>query len=634
MSVDTVLQLLDLIISDRTVSSSLHSVLADEELDPDDVRRLETQVEQVRGSLWRWRRREQELAAILSGVRELVELRDVDQLLERLVDRARGLLGADVAYLTEHYDDALKVRTTSGVVAPELRELFVPVGMGLASKIVRLRTPQWTSEYQTTHDVPHEEGIDDAVAAEGLVALLGVPLLAGNEVLGALFAANRATYEFSPEEIALLGAFADHAAVVLQTARLLETARSAAAEASDATRVLAGNLAAMERSTRVHEDLTAVVVSGGSAQEIAVTLSGALGRRVVILDRELMPVADAPSSDDEAETSRWSGEPTNAVREAIDRSRGSGLCVTVDSPGDACDVTVAVVSDDALLGALLLGPGRVEFGAVERRTVERAAQIMALVTLKQDAIIDAENRVTDELISDVLNPRTPIGDALLTRARSRGVPLDAVRSVVVFALPAEVRRTALATLRQLRDCAVAGEEDTFLVALSTAVDASEIAAAMRSELARHALGPVLAVTGPSVESVGELPAAFETARRCAGLLARLGRTDGVVDTREYAPYLAMFGEDTDPNGFVQSLLGPLLHWDEQHGGDLVGTLAAYLDSHTSPARTARHLHVHVNTVLQRLERITTLLGEGWRDPDPLFRLSVAVRLRKITDLDG
>ena len=38
------------------------------------------------------------------------------------------------------------------------------------------------------------------------------------------FAANRVEHSFSPEEISLLSAFADHAAVVLQTARLLATA--------------------------------------------------------------------------------------------------------------------------------------------------------------------------------------------------------------------------------------------------------------------------------------------------------------------------------------------------------------------------------------------------------------------------
>ncbi|WP_198284406.1 GAF domain-containing protein [Saccharomonospora xinjiangensis] len=44
---------------------------------------------------------------------------------------------------------------------------------------------------------PHHSDIDAAVAAEGLVSILGVPLLAGDEVLGALFAANRIPHTFT-----------------------------------------------------------------------------------------------------------------------------------------------------------------------------------------------------------------------------------------------------------------------------------------------------------------------------------------------------------------------------------------------------------------------------------------------------
>lgn len=624
VSADAFAKVLELIVSDHAVTPSIHSILDAEPVSGEVASRLEAQAEQVRGAFWRWRRREQELAAILSGVRELAELRDVDELLHRIVDRARGLMVADVAYLTEHHDDALKVRITSGVVAPELRNLFVPVGMGLASKVVTQRTPQWTSVYEETRDIPHDRGIDAAVAAEGLVALLGVPLLAGNEVLGALFAANRTSYEFSPDEVALLGAFADHAAIVLQTARLLETARSAAAEARNATRVLSSNLAAMERASRVHEDLTSVVVSGGSAKEVAATLSSALGRPVRVLDRDLSRVADS------SDVLPVHDAPSPAVRAALEESRHSGQCVRLPASEDDWAFAVAVVSDDALLGALVLGHGQLDFGDVERRTVERAAQIMALVTLKQDAIIDAENRVSDELVSDVVNPRNPDNAAALGRARARGVHLEHVRSVIVAAVPEDVRRSALDALRHLPTTVLAGEEHGLLIALSTGNDPHEVATAAGQRLRRSPESPVLVIAAPRTNSPTELPAAFDTARRCAVLLDHLGRCEGVVDACAYKPYLAMFGPgDQEVTQFIDTMIGPVLAWDSQRGGELLTTLAAYIDAQGSPTRVGRQLHVHVNTVLQRLERLTALLGDDWREPDPLFRVSVAVRLHTL-----
>ena len=626
VSVETVSALLDLVVANDASGASIRQALAEADLSATAADRLAQQADQVRSSFQHWRRREQELSAILAGVRELAELRDVDTLLERIVDRARGLLGADVAYLTGHHDNALRVRTTSGVIAPELRELVVPVGVGLASRVVTQRTPQWTSAYHENRAVPHGEGVDAAVTAEGLRSLLGVPLLAGTEVLGALFAANRTTYEFSPDEIALLGAFADHAAVVLQTARLLEATQSAAEEAREATSVLAENLAATERASRVHEDLTSVVVEGGSAREIAETLSHSLDRRVLVLGRDLLPVADAPFvRPGEAPTA----EPSPPVLEAIERSRHSGRCVPV-AQGDEVEHAVTVVSDDALLGAILLGPGERELGPVEQRTAERAAQITALVTLKQDAIVDAENRVSGEILTDLLHPRTRDTTGVTARGRGRGIHLERVRSLVVLAVPAGERRRCLGIVRALPTSILVGEEDGLLVALTSDGDPPTVAGATRQQLTRRHATRVLAVAGSAIGDVDQVSTSFATAHRCAGLLERMGRDDGVVDVRAYAPYLAMFGADgPDPREFIDVVIGPLLTRDDTHGGDLVATLTAYLDAQSSPTRAARALHVHVNTVLQRLERITSLLGEGWREPEALFRISVATRLHAL-----
>lgn len=628
VSVEAVSALLDLIVADDTSGASIHQALASADLTPEAGERLAQQAGQVRASFRRWRRREQELSAILSGVRELAELRDVDTLLERIVDRARGLLGADVAYLTGHHDNALRVRTTSGVVAPELRELVVPVGVGLASRVVTQRTPQWTSTYREDDAIPHDEGVDAAVTAEGLQSLLGVPLLAGTEVLGALFAANRTTYEFSPDEIALLGAFADHAAIVLQTARLLEATQSAAEAAREATTVLSENLAATERASRVHEDLTSVVVGGGSAQEIAETLSHSLGRRVLVLGRDLLPAADAPFAGGQDEGG--GAEPSPPVQEAIRRSRRSGRCVPV-GPGDEVEYAVTVVSDDALLGAILLGPGERELGPVEQRTAERAAQITALVTLKQDAIVDAESRMSGEILTDLLHPRTRATSTIAARARGRGIHLERVRSLVVLAVPAEARRRSLSVVRALASSVLVGEEDGLIVALTHDADATEAADRMRQHLARRSTTTALAVAGHPITKVEEVAASFETARRCAGLLETMGRADGVVDVRAYAPYLAMFGPGAaDPREFIDVVIGPLLAWDAERGGDLLSTLTAFIETQSSPTRAARRLHVHVNTVLQRLERITALLGEDWREPEPLFRITVATRMHALT----
>lgn len=631
VSVGGVTRLLEVVGVDNAKDApSVRSLLAQEPVSSSDLEEIEEAVVRLRASRSRWRRREQELSAILSGVRELGEVRDVDQLLDRLVGRARELMMADVAYLTERTGDHLKVRTTSGVVAAALRGLFVPTGMGLASKIVATRSPQWTSVYQEAQDIPHEAGIDEAVADEGLVSLLGVPLLVGGEVQGALFAAYRSTYQFSADEVALLGVFADHAAVVLQTARLLENAHARADEAREATEGLQRNLAAMERASAVHEDLTSVVVRGGSSQGVAATLSSALGRRVVILDRDLRAVADAPGSGSAQEGEVTGADCPSGVEAAIGESRLNGVCVRVRSAGSDFHHAVAVVLEDRLLGALLFGPGELDLGAVERRTIERAAHIVALVTLQQDAISEAENRIVDSLVSDIVATDGEHNASLGVRVSAHGVRLSELRSVVVAAMPGRVQRVNLRSIQQLGSASIAGHKDGVLVVLSSTQDGMSLAREVRQRLVPAVTAQALLVAGPPTADSSDLAAAFGAAYGCVRLLGKLGRQDDLVDARAYEPYRSMFGSDeADPLGFIAAVIGPVLQWDERRGGDLLATLAAFVETNARPTATSRSLHVHINTVLQRLERITQLLGDGWRDPECFFRVSVAVRLHAL-----
>jgi DNA-binding PucR family transcriptional regulator len=101
-----------------------------------------------------------------------------------------------------------------------------------------------------------------------------------------------------------------------------------------------------------------------------------------------------------------------------------------------------------------------------------------------------------------------------------------------------------------------------------------------------------------------------------------------------APDLAfaglVVGSEPDVCAYVQSILGPVTAYDDARGTDLLGTLEAYYAAGGSPRHTATALHIHVNTVAQRLERIDALLGSPWQQPDRALEIQLALRLRRLT----
>ncbi|HXH32998.1 MAG TPA: helix-turn-helix domain-containing protein [Plantibacter sp.] len=560
---------------------------------------------QLRGA--RLRRRATELEALFSTARELVRLQDVDEVLGRLVERAHHLMGTDVTYLSEveNAEGDLRVRHSFGTVTPEFRDLEVPAGVGLASKVAETREPAWVARYETMTEVGHDDRIDAAVRAEGLVSFLGVPLAVGGEVLGALFACNRFGYDYTPDDVLLLSAFADHAAAVLHTARALADRAAATVRAEEAYRELQRHLAATELASRIHEELTSAAMTGGTVVDLVATLSRRLGRRVLALDAQGRPLEGA-------------GElpARSAIRDAIARSQLSGHAEPVDTR-DRRWIVVAIMGADRVLGGILAEDPEGLADDVGRRTLERAAQVAALVSFKRDAVIALRAERRSRWLLAVIDGA---GETL---------PVDIEPVVLVSGLTGcaviDVRE------RDVVDAAFVAHRDHRLFIAWTDLDLVAATERLRRLLADRLHEPGLtAVVCTAVGSPAGLGAAVERATADLRFLRPLGIEGSTVPSSSLEPYHAL--SSSEPLAvirFVDEMLGSVLDWDERRGTALFDTLASYFAGGESRHAVAKHLHIHPNTVQQRLDRIRALLDGAWDDAEFRFRVQAAARLERL-----
>jgi putative methionine-R-sulfoxide reductase with GAF domain len=626
--IDAVTTLVSAVVDDVHASPrELSAALAVIGLDDSEAARASELLHRSRADVARLRRRERELAELFSSARELAEVRDEAALLERLVGRAHEIMGSDVAYLSVLDSDTreLEVRVTVGAVSPEFQHLHVSAGRGLVSEVVESRTPRWVSRYSNYPESRHEQTIDRAVEAEGLVSILGVPMLTGDTVLGVLFVATRRESVFSPEQVSLLSALADHASVVLQTAEMLRSLRRSDDEARRALDRLTDHLAERDRANTVHQELIHAVLRGGGFGPIAATLAAALGRAVTIVDADGRVLADSRPGQ------RLAALALAAPVAAADaRSRTSGHFETVDGDAEWAAVT-AIMAGGQGLGTVLIGPGASEIGSVDQRTAERAAQVSALLELQLTAVADTERRLQSDLIVDILESWRERASDIERRAHSFEIVLSDLDTVHVLAVPGAARPSAVRQLMQLvRGRGLVGEYRGYVTAI---VDSSQPAVSgqsLRARVAEQTGSSVLCVTAPAVDSPTDLGARFVLARRTARLLEAVGVLDRTVSTTDFLPYAAVF--DADPRtltAFLDSTIGAVAAYDRERGTELLATLRAFVRSNASPTKTARTLRFHTNTVLQRLDRLTAILGEDWRDDERFFRISLAVRLDEL-----
>ncbi|MFD9303529.1 helix-turn-helix domain-containing protein [Streptomyces sp. NPDC060048] len=570
----------------------------------------------IRRTLDQHRRREAELTALFDTAGDLAALRDLDAVLRAIVRRARTLLGTDVAYLTLNdpvVGDTF-MRVTDGSVSAAFQQLRLGMGEGLGGLVAQTARPYASADYRADDRFRHTSTIDSGVREEGLRGILGVPLRVASRVIGVLYAADRSVRDFAPDAVALLSSLADHAAVAIDGARLLEETRTALVELNSATETVRAHSEAVRLATETHDRLTDLVLRGGDVTDVA--------REVAALLRGGLVVHDAEGT----ELARVASEPIGPPVQGVAASRSGGRAVPVDGVW-----VCAVLAGSELLGSIAL-TGRADLSDTDRRLFERTGLVTALLLLLRRSVAHAEDRVRGELLSDLLTPESPgrtrDPGSQMIRARKLGVNLARPHAVLVLRCDAALRpRLAAEAARRARALdGLAGPHEGHTVLLAPAGRPGNLARSLAAELGQALGAPVTVGSAGPADHAGGLPGVYAEAVRCLEALHALGHTGQGAALPDLGFVGLLLGDHGDVGGYVHQVLGPVIDYDAQRGTELVQTLRAYYAHGASLSRAKDALHIHVNTVVQRLDRIGRLLGEDWNTPARALELQLALRL--------
>jgi len=594
--------------------------------DPEVIAELErarTLALRVRGILEQRRRREAELSALYETANDLAALREVDAVLRAIVHRARLLLGSDVAYLSLNDDTVgdTYMRVVDGISSAAFRSLRLPLGAGLGGLVAQTATPYASARYFEDTRFQHTSTINGAVAEEGLVSILGVPLILGINVIGVLYAANRSERPFDRDHVSLLVSLAAHAAIALDNARLLSETSAALEELNTASRLLGERAKGIERASDAHARFTQLVLRGGDVNDVVASVSEVLGGDLWVLDTDERILATTVDVSRDGTVDNL----TVDVPVLADAARSAGRAVRRHDWWAVC-----VTAGPEALGTLLLHSDHT-LNEYDQRTFERAALVTALLLLLRRSVAETESRIKGELLSDLLDE--PLRDVanLRERARRVGADLDTRHTVIVARTDSgdRSRLVAAASFLAGRLRGLATERQGAVVLLVPLEDPSEASRRVCVELTGALSAPVTAGASAAIDQPEQVAAARREAMRCMETLEALGRVGEGASAAELGFLGVLLGDRRDVIPFVRRTIGALLDYDQARGTDLVGTLEGYFSNDRNLARTREALHIHVNTVTQRLERISALLGHDWQAHDRSLEVQLALRLHRI-----
>ncbi|PSH54607.1 GAF domain-containing protein [Phyllobacterium endophyticum] len=526
------------------------------------------------------------LTALYETATEIIDVHVVGQVLQAAVNRAKVLLNSDLAYLAlyDQQSKGTRVTATVGSVSSDFGSLHVPLGAGMGGKVSQLREPFFTPDYLKDERLVHLPRVDVGIKAEGVRGMVGVPLIARNQFLGALFVADRVVRHYTASEVSWLQALAALIAVALENARLFEREEASLKQTQIAYQSLNARLAASEREASIHRRIVAILERNGSLEELS-----------SVIEKDLNATAGFVPA--------LGGDADVPLEE---KSYSSGV-------GDPAVLTLRVKTNAALTGS-------------DRRILERVVQAAETLLLRKTVRGIEKALVGSAVFQRLMTAGVSVGEATAFRGELQIDLLKPCR-IAAFRSGEHSPEALMSMVRQaIGDVPhlVAQSEGVALALYEEGgpVSAESLQGAINIVAGgRVAVGSVLCP-----EPVVNADKAVRRAINSVDLVVMLGKAgDHTADLNATPEALLLRNaEPDDVAAYIEAALGTVFAYEGSRTGELIATIRAYFAAGLNAAKAAEALGIHYKTVMQRLDRISKIAGIDFKDPRQMFRLQIAL----------
>ncbi|MPY95792.1 MAG: hypothetical protein GEV08_22880 [Acidimicrobiia bacterium] len=376
----------------------------------------------------------------------------------------------------------------------------------------------------------------------------------------------------------------------------------------------------------VRQRFADVLLGGGGTAEVLGVLHALVHRPVAFIDIEGRPTVAVPAIATDAgavateDGLRWPVGPAEEPEgEVVAWAGAAGTVGSPEAPQHEREVPRSVVLLALEQAATAIGVRR-----AQARAVAAAQERFAALSLEELVSGHAAQRaeVVERASSfgwDLHRPRAVLLASVDPRPEG-DTPQGAV-AVVAAAARATLGRDAIVWTR--------GQTVAALVAPLTDEPAERrrIALGLQHELDERLRRATVSIgVGRRADGPTGLPSSFAEASRAVdvGRWAKGRHVTEVFDELGLERLLAAC-PTSELAAFVQAAIGALVDHDRQRDGALVETLAAWLQARNM-AEAARRVHVHYNTLKNRLERIEAIVGPVLSDPAKALECEVAIHV--------
>ncbi len=577
-----------------------------------------------------------------------------------------------VAILLEHSrDDRLLIEGSAGLSSGYITSVnarhkihFEPRRLNpstsASSEAFRTGEPVMVSDTETD---PHARGWRELFQQQGIRSFISLPLRCRGAVVGTLNCYHQEPRTYSDDDVQTLRMVAAQVGIAVEIGRLVEAQQQTIKRLEELTQHLNEQHALLERAARIQTTLTQLVLNNQGIPAIASTLARVVHNPVVVQDQfyQVMAASDATGAPTElAPVSR----DVLAYHSSVNggqNPRAPFELQAMPKRGLECPRAVApILSGRQLLGYVSLELEELPAPPLTARALAQAANVVALEMVKDRLAHEVELRQRRGFADDLLSGRYDDPMQMRDRGRYLGHDLRGDFQVLVFDIDQFGRYVAELALSDSEIDAIRRRFLDALLGVAKALSPHAIVAGRNDQLAfilsavnergRQTVERVLAAVehacrqslpdmtisagvGKPYPDLAQIPASFTEASRALQVIHRLnarGKTLAYADLG--IPRLLFQVENpAEVLDFAHTRMGPVLAYDQRHGGILMAALEGYLRSNQSVPEAAQQLDLHPNTLRYRLHKVEELLGVLLTDIDTLLDLRLACLILRLLD---
>ena len=561
-----------------------------------------------------------------------------DALLRLIIEETTGAMQVEVCsiYLHDPTEDEVVLTATNGLDTGNIGRARMKSGEGVTGWVAANGVPLVVPDVTREPRFQFLRGVDQ----KRLTAMLSVPILAGERTVGVVNVQSEQRRDFNKGDIDFLSAIAGQVAGII--------------ERSEMHRRLEAQLEEIRGSQAIHERFTALALAGAGPGAILEAIGSLRQGRVDLFDPAGFRL--------ERPGGRAQGLGVNRIEIPLSMTRGSSsdsVDVTAGKPARLMTLTPIRAGDDLL--AVLAAEAAGDDHPNHQRALEHGATVLALELVKERTAAEVERRLRGDLLEELLSHGLGAEEArrLAIQAERLGYRVSG-RSWVVVVEPDDGGASAALessstqdwlhalvtdlTLRRFPGSLVVTRPASFVLLVPVAEDGD--GAPSPAELrSLESFGDMVLKTisrvvrngtfslgiGNATQEVHDLPRAHDEARQSLRLSRRGGAIGRVSSYRNLGAFRLLL-EVQNPAAvgrFVDETLGPLLRYQEGRRTPLVETLEHLSAHHWNRRAAARALHLHVNSLSYRVQRIEQLLGVSLEDAETRVALSIALRARSL-----